>query len=122
MNVAGLGKHNQCQISLRNITSKERNISMSAGRILLGVILGMAAGAALGVLFAPDKGSMTRKRLTKQGTQYITGLKNTASEYVDDLGDKFESARERAIGIADRAKGAVDALVGHEPQKQTRRA
>jgi gas vesicle protein len=39
---------------------------MSSGKVLLGVLAGVAVGAALGVLFAPDKGWNTRKRISKK--------------------------------------------------------
>jgi gas vesicle protein len=95
---------------------------MSAGRIVLGAAIVMATGAILGVLFAPDKGSNTRKKLSKQGTRYVDAVKNTAGEYVETLGETFESAKETAVGIADKVKGAVDSIAGNEPQKLTRRA
>jgi gas vesicle protein len=87
--------------------------AMSAKKVLLGTLIGMGTGAVLGVLFAPDKGSATRKRLSKQGSRYVGALKDTASEYVDTLEEKFESARETAVGITDKVKNAVDSLAGH---------
>ena len=36
---------------------------MSTGKVMLGILAGLAAGEALGILFAPDKGSETRKKI-----------------------------------------------------------
>ncbi len=85
---------------------------MSAKKVLLGTLIGMGTGAVLGVLFAPDKGSTTRKKLSKQGSRYLGAVKDTANEYVDALEEKYESARETAVGITDKVKDAVDSLTG----------
>ena len=34
-----------------------------AGNVLLGLAAGLAVGVAVGVLFAPDKGEETRKKI-----------------------------------------------------------
>ena len=39
---------------------------MKTEKILLGLIAGVAAGALLGILLAPDKGSETRKKILKK--------------------------------------------------------
>jgi len=100
---------------------EERNATMSAGKIVLGAVIAIAAGAALGVLFAPDKGSATRKKISKEGSRYMGTLKDTASGYVDAIEEKIESVQETAVGLTDKVKDAVDSLAGNEPQKHTRR-
>ena len=36
---------------------------MSTGKLVVGVLAGVAVGALVGMLFAPDKGSETRKKI-----------------------------------------------------------
>lgn len=53
---------------------------MKANKIALGLLGGMAAGAAIGILLAPAKGSDTRKKIKQKGV-----------DYADNLKDKFEN-------------------------------
>ena len=48
---------------------------MEAGKTALGIVLGIGVGALLGVLFAPDKGSKTRKKIRDKGQGFADELK-----------------------------------------------
>lgn len=56
---------------------------MKTGKLVLGILGGLAAGATLGILFAPEKGTKTRRKIMEKG-----------SDYADELKDKFESVVE----------------------------
>jgi gas vesicle protein len=62
---------------------------MSTGKIVLGVLAGIAAGAALGVLIAPDKGANTRKKIKQSGADLANDLKENVTTAVDNITHKF---------------------------------
>ena len=51
----------------------------NTGKILTAVAAGAAAGVILGVLFAPDKGSETRRKINEQGKKIADGVKRLLS-------------------------------------------
>jgi gas vesicle protein len=58
---------------------------MRTGKALLGVLAGMAAGAALGLLFAPGKGSETCKKVSRKGEDLAEALNDRIDEKFDEL-------------------------------------
>lgn len=77
---------------------------MSTGKVLLGVLAGVATGALLGILFAPAKGSRTRRRILRQGESYVDGLKEKFNEYADTITEKLEHAKEEVSAFAQKGK------------------
>lgn len=77
---------------------------MGSGKVLASVLAGAAAGAVLGILFAPDKGAETRRKLAERGADLTDNLKSKASEYADVLSDKYDSAKEKLTGLASEGR------------------
>jgi gas vesicle protein len=85
----------------------------STGKVLLAIIGAAAAGAIIGMLVAPEKGSDLRKRvsdtagdwsnqlsqLLAQGKEQLQHLKNTATNEAENAGgeaeDRYNKVRER---------------------------
>ncbi|HCV16207.1 MAG TPA: hypothetical protein DF637_07730 [Rikenellaceae bacterium] len=67
---------------------------MSLEKVLLGALAGLAVGVVVGVLFAPEKGSVTRKKITKKSEDYADILKNKFDEFVDSVTEKVQDAND----------------------------
>jgi gas vesicle protein len=83
---------------------------MSAGKVITGILIGAAAGAVLGVLFAPDKGTATRNKIAKKGSDFTSELKDKFGQLVDNIVSKFESAQDEAGDLAETGKQKLKAL------------
>lgn len=78
---------------------------MSSGKVLLGLLAGITAGALAGILFAPAKGSKTRERIVKRGEDYAEGLKDKFNEFVEHITEKFEQVEEDVTSFAKEKMG-----------------
>jgi len=54
-------------------------------KVVVALLVGIAAGAALGILFAPDKGAETRDKLTDSLKKLGDSIKETAANEIDNL-------------------------------------
>ena len=67
---------------------------MKSGKALLGVLIGVTTGAvvgaALGLIYAPRKGTETRKKISKKGSEYTNAVVNKFEDIVDVFTKKFE--------------------------------
>ncbi len=72
-----------------------------SSKVLIGLLAGLAAGAALGLLFAPEVGSETRERLGQSFKDLSDTLKEKAAEELDNL----SSLKEKVV---DTVKGKMN--------------
>ena len=81
---------------------------MNSGKVVLGVLAGLATGAILGILFAPDKGSETRKKIVKKGSDSIDDLKEKLSDLMSALSESAEDVKDDASNLFEKGKRKVD--------------
>ena len=84
---------------------------MKSGKVLLGVLAGVAIGASLGILFAPDKGANLRKKISKKRDKLTEGLENKFDEFVDDISEKFETVKDEAASMARKGEHKTESFV-----------
>jgi gas vesicle protein len=84
---------------------------MGSGKVLLGVLAGVAVGATLGILFAPDKGSTTRKKISRKSDDYAEELEEKFNEVVEGITRQFDEVKEEASRLAEEGKHKVEKVV-----------
>ncbi len=77
---------------------------MSTGKVLLGILAGLAAGAFLGVIFAPDKGTVTRKKIIDKSEDYAEDLKEKFDEFIDSINKNVEEVKNEAEKVKSKAE------------------
>ena len=64
---------------------------MESNKVVVGVVAGVAIGALMGILFAPAKGSKTRKRVMHKATAFKEELESKMEDLVDGVSDQYDS-------------------------------
>lgn len=60
-------------------------------KVVAALLAGLAAGAALGILFAPERGSETRDKLNDALKNLSDAIKDRAAEEIDNLSNFKEN-------------------------------
>ncbi|GAB3167831.1 YtxH domain-containing protein [Telluribacter humicola] len=64
---------------------------MKTSNILVGIALAAAAGVAIGVLVAPEKGQRTRRRIKEKGEDLLDDLQHEYDRSVRQIKRKVET-------------------------------
>ena len=68
-------------------------MASNTGQTLLALLTGAAIGAGIGILYAPDKGSKTRKKLDKERKKAQKRMKEEINATTTNLSHKAQQAR-----------------------------
>ncbi|MEW2922513.1 YtxH domain-containing protein [Muricauda sp. ANG21] len=60
---------------------------------ILGILAGTAIGATLGILFAPDKGTATRKKLVEQSNSLVDDVAQSTTQLKNQVVEQFSSKK-----------------------------
>jgi gas vesicle protein len=87
-------------------------MSKKSGSTLLAFLVGAATGAIIGILYAPDKGSNTREKLSFQLDKYRKMLQDLINDFVAGKETPLTSeAKSQGQKVVDEAKTKAEKLL-----------
>ena len=84
--------------------------SSNTAKVMGAIFLGAAVGGALGILFAPDKGSETRKKISKKGNDLTDAVKEKFDAIVDKFKKEVAEVQEQADEFTANGKSVIEKL------------
>lgn len=62
----------------------------------------------MGILFAPDKGTNTRKKISKKSEDFAAELSNSFNSFIEQITERFESVQNDATHMVEKGKEKWD--------------
>jgi gas vesicle protein len=81
---------------------------MKKGKVALGILAGLATGTVLGILFAPDKGTDTRKKIANKSKDSLEDLKTKYNDVIDSLTSKLEAVKKQGYDLYNDGKDIAE--------------
>ena len=70
---------------------------MSRTNVIIGAVAGVTVGALLGVLYAPDKGAETRKKISTKTKDTSEAIKHKFRDVVDTVSRNGSKSKEASL-------------------------
>ena len=83
---------------------------MSSSKILVGFLAGASIGALAGILFAPDKGSNTRKKISSKTGDLTDSVKNSFNDFIDGVKETYSGAKEEVEEFSNKSRAKLDGV------------
>jgi len=81
---------------------------MKPNNLIIGIVSGLTAGAILGILFAPDKGCNTRRKIAKKGNDLKDGIKDSIDSLVSSVENKYGELASKVENVIDESKSKFE--------------
>lgn len=76
---------------------------MKTTSIILTTIIAGVGGMLAGTLFAPRKGSKTRRKIAKKGHEYSDYVIDNLNDVSNSIAHPFEGAEDQTIRLSEKA-------------------
>jgi len=77
---------------------------MNTNKLILGVVGGLLTGAVLGVLFAPESGKNTRKKIKDKSKELKDTMKNDFDNAIQKIEDKYQNIAQQSNELVQDGK------------------
>ena len=73
-------------------------------KFIKGILIGAVAGAVIGILYAPRKGSKTRKMLRRKGAGIKDAIRSEFNAIEEKVDSQYESIKEDTAELLEQGK------------------
>lgn len=81
---------------------------MSVKKIVLSIVTSAVVGSILGILYAPDNGKSTRRKIINKGKGYMTNLENMMENYANEFNEKIENLKVEFTELGHNGKSGIE--------------
>ncbi len=83
----------------------------STSNLFIGFFAGLTVGAILGVLYAPDKGTNTRKKIVKKTQELAEDIEERFDELKEEVTDLVEDVKENLSDKKEKLEDLKDKIL-----------